>query len=70
MSEDRRVEEKNKGETPEEEFRPTEELQEEEIEKPKFEIPWTALIIFGVLVVLAAVCIIVIYSLGGPINTK
>lgn len=48
-------------------YRPTSELQAEE-EKPHIEVPWTALIIVGVLLVLAIVCIIVIYALGGPIN--
>ena len=48
-------------------YRPTSELQEEG-EKPKIEVPWTALIIVGSLVVLAIICIIVIYALGGPIN--
>lgn len=48
-------------------YRPTSELQEEG-EKPKIEVPWTALIIVGSLVVLAIICIIVIFSLGGPIN--
>ena len=48
-------------------YRPTSELQEEG-EKPKIEVPWTALIIVGSLLVLAIICIIVIYALGGPIN--
>ena len=48
-------------------YRPTSELQEEG-EKPKIEVPWTALIIVGSLLVLAIICIIVIFSLGGPIN--
>ena len=48
-------------------YRPTSELIEEG-EKPKIEVPWTALIIVGGLAVLAAICIIVIYALGGPIN--
>jgi len=51
----------------EENYRPTSELQEEG-DKPKIEVPWTALIIIGVLLVLAIVCIIVIFSMGGPIN--
>ena len=50
-------------------YRPTSELQEEG-EKPKIEIPWTALIIVGVLLVLIITCIIVIFALGGPVNTK
>ena len=48
-------------------YRPTSELQAEE-EKPHIEVPWTALIIVGVLLVLAIVCIIVIFALGGPVN--
>lgn len=48
-------------------YRPTSELQEEG-EKPKIEVPWTALIIVGSLLVLAIICIIVIYALGGPVN--
>ena len=48
-------------------YRPTSELQEEG-EKPKIEVPWAALIIVGSLLVLAIICIIVIFSLGGPIN--
>ena len=48
-------------------YRPTSELIEEG-EKPKIEVPWTALIIVGSLLVLAIICIIVIYALGGPIN--
>ena len=50
-------------------YRPTSELQEEG-EKPRIEVPWAALIIVGALVLLAVICIIVIYALGGPINTK
>ena len=50
-------------------YRPTNELQAEE-ERPQIEVPWTALIIIGVLLVLVIVCIIVIFALGGPINTK
>ena len=53
----------------EKDYRPTSELQEEG-EKPHIEVPWTALIIVGVLLLLAIVCIIVIFALGGPINTK
>jgi hypothetical protein len=48
-------------------YRPTSDLQAEE-EKPHIEVPWTALIIVGSLLVVAIVCIIVIFSLGGPIN--
>ena len=48
-------------------YRPTNELQAEE-EKPHIEVPWTALIIVGVLLGLAIVCIIVIFALGGPVN--
>ena len=48
-------------------YRPTSELQEEG-EKPHIEVPWTALIIVGVLLVIAIVCIIVIFSMGGPVN--
>ena len=48
-------------------YRPTSELQEEG-EKPHIEVPWTALIIVGVLLVIAIVCIIVIFSMGGPTN--
>ena len=48
-------------------YRPTSELQEEG-DKPKIEVPWTALIIVGSLVVLAVICIIVIYALGGPLK--
>lgn len=48
-------------------YRPTSDLQAEE-EKPHIEVPWTALIIVGSLLVIAIVCIIVIFSLGGPIN--
>ncbi|MCR4879350.1 MAG: hypothetical protein K5906_00110 [Bacilli bacterium] len=51
----------------EENYRPTEELQADE-EKPHIEVPWTALIICGVLLLLAIVCIIVIFALGGPVN--
>lgn len=48
-------------------YRPTSELQEEG-EKPHIEVPWTALIIVGVLLVIAIVCIIVIFSMGGSVN--
>lgn len=48
-------------------YRPTSDLQAEE-EKPHIEVPWTALIIVGSLLVIAIVCIIVIFSLGGQIN--
>ena len=48
-------------------YRPTSDLQAEE-EKPHIEVPWTALIIVGSLLVVAIVCIIVIFSLGGPVN--
>ena len=48
-------------------YRPTSELQEEG-DKPKFDIPWAALIIVGSLLVIAIVCIIVIFAMGGPIN--
>ena len=48
-------------------YRPTSELQEEG-EKPHTEVPWTAFIIVGVLLVIAIICIIVIFALGGPIN--
>ena len=60
----RKLEEEAKKEK---DYRPTSELQEEG-EKPHIEVPWTALIIIGVLVLLVIACIIVIYSLGGPIN--
>ena len=53
----------------EENYRPTSELQAEE-EKPHIEVPWTALIICGVLLVLVIACIIVIFALGGPISSK
>ena len=53
----------------EENYRPTSELQAEE-EKPHIEVPWTALIICGVLLVLVIVCIIVIFALGGPVSSK
>ena len=53
----------------EENYRPTKDLQADE-EKPHIEVPWTALIIIGVLLVLAITCIIVIFALGGPINAK
>lgn len=53
----------------EENYRPTSELQAEE-EKPHIEVPWTALIICGVLLVLVIVCIIVIFALGGPTSSK
>ena len=52
----------------EENYRPTSELQEESEEKPHIEVPWTALIIVGVLLVLAIVCIIVIFTMGGPVK--
>ena len=48
-------------------YRPTSELQEEG-EKPHIEVPWTALIIVGVLLVIATICIIVIFAMGGPVN--
>ena len=48
-------------------YRPTSDLQAEE-EKPHIEVPWTALIIVGSLLVIAIVCIIVIFAMGGPIN--
>ena len=51
----------------EEYYRPTSELKAEE-EKPHYNIPWTALIICGVLLALIIACIIVIFALGGPIN--
>ena len=51
----------------EKDYRPTSELQEEG-EKPHIEVPWTALIIIGVLLLLVIACIIVIYSLGGPLK--
>ena len=50
-------------------YRPTSELQEEG-DKPKIEVPWSGLIVIGVLLVLVIVCIIVIFALGGPINPK
>ena len=48
-------------------YRPTSDLQAEE-EKPHIEVPWTALIIVGSLLVITIVCIIVIFAMGGPIN--
>ena len=48
-------------------YRPTSELQAEE-DKPHIEVPWTALIIVGSLIVVAIICIIVIFAMGGPIK--
>ncbi len=61
---DKQLEEEAKKE---ENYRPTEELEAEE-DKPHYQVPWTALIVIGVLLLLAIVCIIVIFALGGPIN--
>lgn len=52
---------------------PTNELQVDESglseeDKSHFEIPWSALIVFGVLVLVIIACVIVIYASGGPIN--
>ena len=48
-------------------YRPTSELQADE-DKPHIEVPWTALIIVGSLIVVAIICIIVIFAMGGPIK--
>ena len=50
-------------------YRPTKDLHEdnEEVNK-KIEIPFTALIVLGVIILLIIACIIVIFSLGGPIK--
>ena len=61
----RKLEEEAKKEK---DYRPTSELQEESEEKPRIEVPWTALIVVGVLLLLMITCIIVIFALGGPIN--
>lgn len=57
----------------EEGLTPTKDLQVdesglEEEDKPHFELPLSALIVFGVLIVIIIVCVIVIYANGGPIN--
>ena len=60
----RKLEEEAKKEK---DYRPTSELKEEG-EKPHIEVPWTGLIIIGVLLLLVIACIIVIFSLGGPLK--
>lgn len=52
---------------------PTNELQVDESglaeeDKSHFEIPWTALIVFGVLILVIIACVIVIYASGGPVK--
>lgn len=63
----RRSKELEEAAKKEENYRPTNELQAEE-DKPHYEIPWTAIIIIGILTVLMVICIIVVFTLGGPIK--
>lgn len=60
-----REEEKEKPVYPE--LEPTD---EDEIKDPKKQVsfPWSALVIFGILAVLCAVCVIFIVVFGGPTN--
>lgn len=56
----------------EENYIPTKDLMSDEDRenggKVKLSIPWTPVIIMGVLAILIVVCIIVILSTGGPVN--
>ena len=54
-----------------EDYIPTKDLKADETEEEKknrYDIPWTGLIIAGVLLVLIAGCIVTVVLLGGPIK--
>lgn len=49
----------------EENYRPTKDLEAHE-DKPTYEIPWTGLIIVGVLLALVVLFVILIFAVGAP----
>lgn len=54
-----------------EDYIPTKDLkaiESEEEKKNRYNIPWTGLIVVGVLVLIAVALIITIVLLGGPVN--